>query len=233
MHNNPALADLRAALTRAHLAASEIEREVASPRAARLVRRVMSATSEMERTLERVSLRMPSAPDRQDAEPRATRLLEPASAAAPQRVLDGLHDRLAPILALRGIRWSRPTLGSVAGVESEVAAQRLQRIDAEWVRVNCDAPQSADRIEVETFAREGATWLRLSAWGGSGSTPHAELLRRSDSGADFARELREIFGTTAAERVVESRDGCEVCLSQSQLRGAEAEASSTAVESSL
>jgi len=155
------LQDLRRSTTRAHLAASELVREVVTPHARDLVARVLDATRAIDAGVEVLAAR------ESEAALAERRAHERASMPASETTLCELYERLAPALAARGLRWEPPNPITLPGVEAVV----LRRLASSLLSLAARCAEPGGEIRLDGYTEAGRIGLRLALESEGGRVP--------------------------------------------------------------
>lgn len=140
-----AVAEGRSLAARIHLAASELEREAATPRVAAIAARLRDATRELAAWSASLGVLARRAPAR-----RTARL---------DTELRALHARIAPVLRARGVRWSAPTgVPASCGLD----AGDLRRCLCELVRAGAAATPDGGPVSTDVEIADGTPRLTLA-----------------------------------------------------------------------
>jgi len=187
------VAEARALAARIHLAASELEREAATPRMVAIAARLREATRELAHwadTLASRSLR---------SRGRATR------GARLDRELRTLHARIAPVLAARGVRWESPeTLESACALD----AGDLRRCLCELLRASTAGLERGARVATRIRVGERRVAVDVSVEGARGAgaeSPGLHALRSELAVLGVRLAIDADAGTASLELPVEVR----------------------------
>ena len=136
---------LRTPLSRIELAASRLEREAVTPAARGLAEGICDAVEELDRMI--VQLTAVLAPPPPIDPPRAP-LAE---------VLPAMRDRLAPVLAARGVQWLEPELD--AGAVGDPDALKLTALSL--IRAGTELAGGGGRVSIQLQTEAGRSGVRL------------------------------------------------------------------------
>lgn len=187
------VAEARALAARIHLAASELEREAATPRMAAIAARLREATRELAHWADTLASRSP----RSRSRGRATR------GARLDRELRTLHARIAPVLAARGVRWESPeTVESACALD----AGDLRRCLCDLLRASTAGLERGARVATRVRMGERRVAVDISVEGARGAgaeSPALDALRSELDVLGVRLAIDADAGTASLELPVE------------------------------